>query len=119
MDATPTLDTTCQPSCPVARTAQIIEGKWTTLVVRELLGGTKRFGELQRALDGISPKMLTERLKLLEQLGLLAKVTHPCVPPKTEYTLTDLGQDLRRVIAAMAEFGLRLPDRPVPGDRDA
>ncbi|MCW2237927.1 winged helix-turn-helix transcriptional regulator [Azospirillum canadense] len=101
----------CTPECPVARTAAIIEGKWTTLIVRELLPGTKRFGEMQKALPGISPKVLTERLRMLEDQGLVARTVHPCVPPKTEYTLTPLGLELRGVIQAMAEYGMRLGNR--------
>lgn len=98
----------CAPSCPVARTAAIIEGKWTTLVVRDLLSGTKRFGQLLASLEGISPKVLTERLRMLEAHGLVTKVTYPCVPPKTEYTLTRAGQKLETVIQAMTNFGLSL-----------
>lgn len=104
----PITDGPCDDTCPVARTAKVVEGKWTTLIVRELLSGTKRFSQLQRALDGISPKVLTERLSLLQGMGLVDKVIYPCVPPKTEYSLTPLGQDLRGVIQAMAEFGQRL-----------
>lgn len=95
----------CPPACPVATAARIVEGKWTTLIVRELLGGCKRFSELQRALPGISAKVLTERLKLLEEHHLLSKRTYACIPPKTEYSLTALGMDLQQVIQAMASFG--------------
>jgi len=99
---------TCQPSCPVAKTARIIEGKWTTLVIRDLLSGSKRFSQLVRGLDGVSPKVLTERLKMLEEQGLITKTIHPCIPPKTEYALTPLGFQLMGVIQAMAEFGGKL-----------
>lgn len=102
----PPLDHPCSPGCPVASAAHIIEGKWTTLIVRELLSGTKRFSALQRALPGISAKVLTERLKLLEDHRLVRKDIYPCVPPKTEYSLTPLGSQLEQVIQAMAAFGL-------------
>lgn len=104
----------CTIDCPVARTAHIIEGKWTTLIIRELLGGTRRFTQLQTALPGISQKVLTDRLKMLEAQGLLNKTTHPCVPPKTEYSLTPMGQNLLVVIQAMADFGNRLVVPGVP-----
>lgn len=100
----------CQTGCPVARTARIIEGKWTTLIVRDLLGGTRRFSQLQASLAGISAKVLTERLRLLEQQGLVTKTIYPTIPPKTEYALTAKGLALRHVIAAMAVFGADLDD---------
>lgn len=103
---------TCSFACPVARTAQLIEGKWTTLIVRDLLSGPQRFSELRRSLDGISPKVLTERLRLLERTGLVRKEIYPCQPPKTIYHLTALGQDFHGVIAAMAAFGRQLLDAP-------
>ena len=98
----------CTPDCPVARAAAIIEGKWTTLIIRDLLGGTKRFGELLSALDGISAKVLTERLKMLEERRLIEKKIYPCIPPRTEYSLTPLGLHLQTLIQAMADFGSRL-----------
>ena len=95
----------CVPSCPVARANQILGGKWTTLVLRDLMGGVKRYSELQRSLSGISPRMLADRLALLEREGLISKTIYPVVPPKTEYTLTARGQAILPVITAMAEFG--------------
>ena len=91
--------------CPVRVAAGILDGKWTTRIGLELLGGKKRFSELQRALNGISPKILTSRLNMLIDNGLVEKTIYPVVPPKTEYELTDLGQNLRDIIMAMAEFG--------------
>lgn len=91
--------------CPVRVAANIIDGKWTTRIGMELLGGKKRFSELQRALPGISPKILTTRLNMLIDHGLVTKTVYPVVPPKTEYELTDLGQNMRDIIYAMAEFG--------------
>jgi DNA-binding HxlR family transcriptional regulator len=98
----------CSDECPVKKTAGIIEGKWTTLVIRELLPGKKRYSDLQRALSGISPKILTARLRHLEQQKLLKRTVYPTVPPSTEYELTPLGRSLEIVIKAMAEFGNKL-----------
>lgn len=98
----------CNDDCPVKKTAGIIEGKWTTLVVRELLPGKRRYSDLQRALSGISPKILTARLRLLEQRRLVTRTVYPTVPPATEYELTPLGRRLEGVIKAMAEFGSEL-----------
>lgn len=99
---------TCDDGCPVARAAQILDGKWTTLIFRDLLGGTKRYSELQRSVAGISPRMLASRLAMLEETGLISKTIYPTVPPKTEYTATALGREVEPVIAAMAAFGERL-----------
>jgi DNA-binding HxlR family transcriptional regulator len=99
---------TCDSECPIQKTAQFIEGKWTTLVIRELLPGKKRYSELQKALTGISPKMLTARLRLLEENRLVARTVYPTIPPMTEYELTPLGQKLEPVLMAMAQFGDKL-----------
>lgn len=95
----------CDAECPVQRTAKILDGKWTTLIVRDLVGGKKRYSELQRSLAGISPRLLAARLRLLEEHGMLIRTVFPTVPPTTEYELTDLGFGLRDVIEAMAKFG--------------
>ncbi|MBF6590523.1 MAG: helix-turn-helix transcriptional regulator [Ktedonobacterales bacterium] len=93
--------------CPVARTARIVSGKWTLLIIRDLTTGTKRFSELERSLEGISPKTLSERLSALEREGILSRRTYAEVPPKVEYSLTDKGQALVPLIAAMREYGQR------------
>ena len=103
-----TLVEACEASCPVGKTARVIDGKWTTRIVRDLLQGEKRYSELMQSLMGISPKVLAARLRFLEQQGILTKKIYPEVPPRTEYRLTERGQRLRGVIAAMAEFGLTL-----------
>ena len=95
----------CDDDCLVRKTASIIDGRWTTLIIRDLLSGTKRYSQLQRSLAGISPKMLAGRLKMLQQHGLVKKKIYPTVPPKTEYTLTSKGRKLEDVIMAMAKFG--------------
>jgi DNA-binding HxlR family transcriptional regulator len=91
--------------CPVARTADIISGKWTLLIIRDLTTGTKRFSELERSLAGISPKTLSERLTALEREGVLHRQTYAEVPPKVEYSLTEKGQALAEVIDAMRSYG--------------
>jgi len=98
----------CDDECPIKKTAQLIEGKWTTLVIRELLPGKKRYSEIQKALTGISPKILTARLRLLEAHGLLTRTLYPTIPPTTEYQLTDQGRKLEAVLMAMAQFGAEL-----------
>ena len=97
--------TTCNSECPVRKTAGILDGKWTTLIVRDLLSGKKRYSELLESLEGISPKMLATRLNFLRAQGIVSKKIYPVVPPKTEYQLTARGRSLSDVIAAMAAFG--------------
>ena len=101
-------DQSCNEECPVKKTAEIIEGKWTTLVIRELIRGKQRYSELQRALSGISPKVLSARLRHLEKWKLVTRTVYPTVPPTTEYELTELGRKLQGVIEAMAGFGGKL-----------
>lgn len=98
----------CDADCPVRKTAEIINGKWTTLIIRDLFAGKRRYSELLRSLEGISPKILSARLRLLERNGLLCRTVYPTIPPKTEYELTTLGSQLDQLIAAMKDFGQRL-----------
>ena len=98
----------CDDDCPIKKAAKIIEGKWTTLVIRELLTGKKRYSELQKALISISPKVLTTRLRMLEKEKLITRKVYPTVPPTTEYKLTTLGKRLEVVLQAMAKFGEKL-----------
>jgi len=98
----------CSAECPVKLTASLIEGKWTTLVIRELLPGKKRYSEIQRALTGISPKVLTTRLRMLETNKIIIRTVYPTVPPMTEYHLTKLGEKLEMVLNSMAVFGEEL-----------
>ena len=93
--------------CPVARTAEIISGKWTLLVIRDLASGVKRFNHLERSLHGISPKTLSERLRSLEEEGIIVRQTFAEVPPRVEYSLTEKGYDLVGVIESMRCFGKR------------
>lgn len=91
--------------CTVERAAEVISGKWTTLILRDLLSGSKRFGELRHSLAGISPKTLTDRLRDLEEHGVVSRTVYPEVPPRVEYTLTEKGHALGAVIHAMAQWG--------------
>jgi len=91
--------------CPVARTARIISGKWTLLIIRDLTSGVKRFNQLERSLRGISPKTLSERLRSLEEEGVIFRQTFAEVPPRVEYSLTEKGHDLVDVIESMRSYG--------------
>jgi DNA-binding HxlR family transcriptional regulator len=91
--------------CTVERTLEVIGNKWTTLILRDLLHGTKRFGELRNNLSGISPKTLTDRLRYLEEQGVLTRKIHPEIPPKVEYSLTKKGKDLGKIIFEMSKWG--------------
>ncbi len=90
--------------CPTRAVLDLIADKWTTLVIYLLSGGTKRYGELQREIDGISQKMLTQTLRNLEQDGLVRRVVYPEVPPRTEYSLTPLGETLRKPLGSLCEW---------------
>lgn len=91
--------------CPVEYTASLIANKWKIIILRELLGGTKRYNELTRNVVGISSKVLTENLRELEKDGIISRKVYPEVPPKVEYSLTKKGNDLKDVIEAMKDFG--------------
>ncbi len=93
--------------CPVALTAEIISGKWTLLIIRDLASGVKRFNQLERSLDGISPKTLSERLRSLEIEGVITRRMFAEVPPRVEYSLTEKGRDLVYVIESMRNYGKR------------
>ena len=99
------MDTAVNLGCPVARTAEIIGNKWTPLIVRDLARGRRRFSELERSLAGISPKTLSERLKRLEEAGVIARACFAEVPPRVEYSLTPKGHALLPVIESMRAFG--------------
>lgn len=94
-------------SCPVLRTADLISGKWTLLVLRDLAKGIDRFSRLERSLAGISPKTLSERLRSLERAGVVTRTVYSEVPPRVEYALTPMGQDLIPLIEHMREWGTR------------
>ncbi len=93
--------------CPVEYTASLLGNKWNPLILRELLTGTKRYNELSRSVVGISPKVLTQNLRNLEENGILERIVYPEVPPKVEYMLTKKGWELEPIIEAMRVFGLK------------
>jgi DNA-binding HxlR family transcriptional regulator len=93
-------------TCPVCRTAEIVCGKWTLLLVRDLAEGRSRFCELERSLEGISPRTLSLRLRALEEEGILERQTYPEVPPRVEYALTEKGRALVPLIEDMRAYGL-------------
>ena len=93
------------PSCPVCATADIICGKWTILVIRDLAEGRTRFCELERSLAGISPRTLSLRLRALEEQGIAERHTYPEVPPRVEYSLTPKGRALLPLIEDMRAYG--------------
>jgi DNA-binding HxlR family transcriptional regulator len=95
------------PACPVCATAEIVCGKWTLLLVRDLAEGKSRFCELERSLQGISPRTLSLRLRALEDEGIVARQTHAEVPPRVEYALTEKGLALLPIIEDMREYGRR------------
>jgi len=94
--------------CPIERAVSILDGKWTLLLFRELMDGKKRFGELRAALDGVSPKTLTERLRFLEQSGVVERTLYPEIPPRVEYRLSSTGLKARPVIEALGAWGEQL-----------
>ena len=89
----------------VERTLEVIGGKWTVQILRDLFEGTRRFGQLQQSLGGVSPKMLIARLRELEERGLVTRTLYPEIPPRVEYSLTDDGRTLRPIIDAIADWG--------------
>lgn len=93
------------PACPVETTLTLISDKWKVLILRDLLQGTKRFGELQRSVGHVSQKVLTSQLRQMEQSGLLIRTVFPEVPPHVEYSLTDLGYSLKPILDAMWTWG--------------
>lgn len=92
-------------TCPVCRTAEVVCGKWTLLIVRDLAEGSARFCELERSLEGISPRTLSLRLRALEEEGIVARHTYPEVPPRVEYALTEKGEALVPLIEDMRRYG--------------
>lgn len=93
--------------CPVATTINLIGNKWKLLIIRDLMEGTKRFGELRKSLAGISQRVLTENLRALEDDGLLNRKVFAEVPPRVEYSLSKTGLSLQPVITSMADWGTK------------
>ncbi len=93
------------PDCPVATTVQLIGNKWKLLIIRNLLIRPWRFNELHKSLDGISQKVLTESLRSMEADGIIIRTVYPEVPPRVEYSLSELGETMRPILDAMEIFG--------------
>ena len=96
------------PGCPMAACMAMLGGAWTPSLIWKLSGDPRRFGELQRDIPGISPKMLTARLRDLEQKGVIAREVVPSSPPSVEYSLTQLGRELIPVINTIVRVGTRI-----------
>lgn len=93
------------PACPVETTLMLIGDKWKVLILRDLLTGTKRFGELKKSVGHVTQKVLTAQLRQMEQSGLVNRKVYAEVPPRVEYTLTELGYSLKPILDAMWSWG--------------
>ena len=93
------------PACPVETTLSLIGDKWKVLILRDLLPGTRRFGDLRRSIGSVSQKVLTAQLRDMEQKGLVTRTVYAEVPPRVEYALTETGYSLKPILDAMAQWG--------------
>ena len=93
------------PPCPVETTLSLMGDKWKILIIRDLLGGTKRFGELRKSLTGVSQKVLTQHLRIMEESGLVNRKVFAEVPPRVEYSLTEVGRSLKTILDVMWQWG--------------
>ena len=93
------------PACPVETTLTLISDKWKVLILRDLLSGTKRFGESKKSIGHVTQKVLTAQLRQMEESGLLTRTVYAEVPPRVEYTLTELGYSLKPILDAMLVWG--------------
>lgn len=93
------------PACPVETTLTLIGNKWKVLIIRDLLTGTKRFGELKKSIGSVSQKVLTSQLRAMEEDGLIHREVYAEVPPRVEYSLTELGLSLKPILDAMIIWG--------------
>ncbi len=103
------------PDCPVATTVSLIENKWKLLILRDVLTGPKRFGDLLKSLEGINRKVLTENLKQMETDGILVRTVYQEKPPCVQYSLNELGEETRPLIYEMEQWGLRYKERLASG----
>lgn len=93
------------PACPVETTLMLIGDKWKVLILRDLMPGTKRFSELKKSIGSVSQKVLTSQLRDMEEKGLISRKVYAEVPPRVEYSLTELGKSLSPILDAMREWG--------------
>lgn len=98
-------DVNSLPACPVETTLTLISDKWKVLILRDLMPGKKRFGELRRSVGNVSQKVLTSQLRQMEESGLVNRTVYAEVPPRVEYSLTDLGKSLKPVLDSMQQWG--------------
>ena len=94
------------PACPVETTLTLIGDKWKVLILRDLMDGTKRFGELKKSIGSVSQKVLTAQLRDMEENGLVNRTVYAEVPPRVEYSLTEIGHSLKPIIDAMMDWGM-------------
>ena len=100
------------PACPVETTLMLIGDKWKVLILRDLMPGAKRFGELRKSIGTVSQKVLTAQLRDMEASGLISRKVYPQVPPRVEYSLTDLGKSLKPILEAMQDWAGTTSSRP-------
>ncbi len=101
------------PACPVETTLMLISDRWKVLIIRDLLDGTKRFGELKKSVGNISQKVLTSNLRSMEEDGLLTREVFPEVPPRVEYTLTETGYSLKPILDSMTDWGMAYKEKNI------
>ena len=99
------------PACPVETTLMLIGNKWKVLIIRDLLTGTKRFGELKKSIGKVSQKVLTTQLRDMEEDGLISRKIYTEVPPRVEYSLTELGKSLQPILNAMLQWGTEYKEK--------
>lgn len=99
------------PACPVETTLMLIGNKWKVLIIRDLLTGTKRFGELKKSIGKVSQKVLTTQLRDMEEDGLISRKIYAEVPPRVEYSLTELGKSLQPILNAMLQWGTEYKEK--------
>lgn len=99
------------PACPVETTLMLIGSKWKVLIIRDLLTGTKRFGELKKSIGKVSQKVLTTQLRDMEEDGLISRKIYAEVPPRVEYSLTELGKSLQPILNAMLQWGTEYKEK--------
>ena len=107
------------PACPVETTLTLISDKWKVLILRDLMGGTKRFGELKKSIGHVTQKVLTAQLRDMEAQGLLTRKVYAEVPPRVEYTLTDTGYSLKPILDSMVVWGMDYQRKNVPQEDNA
>ena len=107
------------PACPVETTLMLIGDKWKVLILRDLMPGTKRFGELKKSIGHVSQKVLTAQLREMEAQGLVHRQVYAEVPPRVEYSLTELGRSLQPILDAMKDWGEQYKAQNLPGQTEA